>query len=95
VGGGESSGYELVVVEGAELALGSLKRAEDGRGVILRLYEPHGARGPATLRFSLHLRGAERVDLLEEQEGTVEVRGDEILLDVRPFEVLTLRVEPE
>ena len=31
--------------DGVELALGSLKRAEDGRGVILRLYEPHGARG--------------------------------------------------
>jgi alpha-mannosidase len=94
VGAGPSE-YGLVVVEGAELALGSLKRAEDGRGVILRLYEPHGARGSSTLRFSFHLRGAERVDLLEEQEGTVEVRGDEILLDVRPFEVLTLRVEPE
>ncbi len=95
VGGGESSGYELVVVEGAELALGSLKRAEDGRAVILRLYEPHGARGPATLRFASRLGGAERVNLLEEPEGTVEVRGHEVLLDVRPFEVLTLRAEPE
>ena len=95
VGGGESSGYELVVVEGAELALGSLKRAEDGRGVILRLYEPHGARGPSTLRFASRVGRAERVNLLEEPEGTVEVRDDEVLLDVRPFEVLTLRVEPE
>ena len=93
--GGGSSEHGLLMAEGVELALGSLKRAEDGRGVILRLYEPHGARGPATLRFSFHLGRAERVDLLEEPEGAVEVRGDEVLLDVRPFEVLTLRVEPE
>ncbi len=93
VGGGEPSEYGLVVAEGVELALGSLKGAEDGRGVMLRLYEPHGARGPATLRFASGIERAERVNLLEEQQGAVEVRGDEVLLDVRPFEVLTLRLE--
>jgi alpha-mannosidase len=91
---GAPSGYGFVMVEGVELGLGSLKRAEDGRGVILRLYEPHGARGPAALRFASGVGRAGRVTLLEEPEGTVEVRGDEVLLDVRPFEVLTLRVEP-
>ncbi|MCA1849242.1 MAG: glycosyl hydrolase-related protein, partial [Actinobacteria bacterium] len=93
--GGEPSEYELVVAEGVELALGSLKRAEDGRGVILRLYEPHGARGHSTLRFASRVGRAERVNLLEEPEGVVEMRDGEVLLDVRPFEVLTLRVEPE
>jgi alpha-mannosidase len=91
---GAPSEYGFVAVEGVELALGSLKRAEDGRGVILRLYEPHGARGPAALRFASGVERAEKVNLLEEPEGTVEVRGDEVLLEVRPFEVLTLRVEP-
>ena len=88
------SAYGFVAAEGVELSLGSLKKAQDGRGVILRLYEPHGARGPAALRFATGVERAERLNLLEEREGTVEVQGDEILLDVRPFEVLTLRVEP-
>jgi alpha-mannosidase len=91
---GAPSEYGFVAAEGVELAFGSLKRAEDGRGVILRLYEPHGARGPATLHFASGVERAEKVNLLEEPEGTVEVRGDEVLLEVRPFEVLTLRVEP-
>ncbi|MCA1688520.1 MAG: glycosyl hydrolase-related protein, partial [Actinobacteria bacterium] len=94
VTGGTSSEYGFAVAEGVELALGSLKRAEDGRGAILRLYEPHGARGPATLRFASGVGHAEKVNLLEETGEPVEVRGGEILLDVRPFEVLTLRVEP-
>jgi alpha-mannosidase len=93
--GGLPSEYGLVAAEGVELALGSLKRSEDGRGVILRLYEPHGARGPATLRFAFPIRRAERVNLLEEPEGTVEARDNEILLSVRPFEVLTLLLEAE
>ncbi len=94
VNGGAPARYGFVATEGLDLGLGGFKRAEDGRGVILRLYEPHGARGPATLRFSSGVGRAERVNLLEEREGTVEVRGDEVLLDVRPFEVLSLRVEP-
>src|SRR5215207_8687832 len=94
-GGGEPAGYGLVATEGVELALGSLKRAEDGRGVILRLYEPHGKRGPATLQFTFGANSVERVNLLEELEGTVESRDGEVRLDVRPFEVLTLRVMPE
>ena len=59
-GGGEPAGYGLVATEGVELALGSLKRAEDGRGVILRLYEPHGKRGSATLRFAFGAGSVER-----------------------------------
>jgi alpha-mannosidase len=92
---GASSRYGFVAAEGVELALGSLKMAGDGRGTILRLYEPHGARGPATLRFASRVGKAEKVNLLEEPEGMVETKGDEVMLDVRPFEVLTLRVEPE
>ena len=44
---------DFLAVDGLPLALGSLKRAEDGEGLILRLYEPHGNRGRATLRFPL------------------------------------------
>jgi alpha-mannosidase len=86
--------FGFLASEGLELAVGSLKRAEDGRGVIVRLYEPHGARGTATLRFASGVQSAERVNLLEEPEGAVEVRGAEVLVQVRPFEVLTLRLEP-
>ena len=81
------------------MALGSLKRPEEGEGLILRLYEPHGARGLATLRFARPIQSAERVTLLEEHDPTPlaeatepVVSGDVLRLSVRPFEVVTLRV---
>ncbi|MGH3089394.1 MAG: alpha-mannosidase [Rubrobacteraceae bacterium] len=83
----------FVEVSGTRLALGSLKLSEDGRGVILRLYEPHGARGEAALRFPSGVDRVERTNLLEEHEGPVEVEGDSVRLSVRPFEVVTLVVE--
>jgi alpha-mannosidase len=85
--------FGLVAARGVELALGSLKRAEDGRGVILRLYEPHGARGEAVLSFGFETARVQRANLLEEPEG--ELRGGEVRLEVRPFEVITLRVDPK
>jgi alpha-mannosidase len=88
-------GFSLLEAEGLELALGSLKLAEDGDSVILRLYEPHGARGECTLRFARPVERVERVNLLEETEGSVEVHEGAVRLGVRPFEVVTLRVEWE
>jgi alpha-mannosidase len=62
--------------------------------VILRLYEPHGARGRAKLRFPGGLKAAEKTNLLEDRGGTpVEVEDGVLDLEVRPFEVVTLRLE--
>lgn len=78
------------------MRLGCLKRPEVGSGVILRLYEPHGARGTATVRFARPVRQVERVNLLEEPETTAptpELAGETVRLALRPFEVVTLRAE--
>lgn len=86
--------FGLVEAEGLKLMLGSLKEAEDGRGIILRLYEPHGARGTSVLHFIRRIRGAERVDLLERTlDEELQVEGSLLRLPVRPFEVVTIRLE--
>jgi alpha-mannosidase len=83
----------LVRVEGLAVALGSLKMSEDGRAVVLRMYEPRGARGGCALRFARGVERVERTNLLEESEGEVEIRDGAVRLELRPFEVVTLRVE--
>lgn len=87
----------LVEASGQPIALGSLKRGEDGSSLILRLYEPHGGRGTAILTFDRPLATVERVTLLEETQPDLTPPhhdGQVIRLDVRPFEVVTLRVVP-
>jgi alpha-mannosidase len=94
-GRSEPEEYGFLEVDGVELALGALKPAEDGRGEVLRLYEPHGARGECTLRFAHHVASVQRTNLLEEPEGTVEVSDGAVRLALRPFEVVTLLVKWE
>lgn len=88
--------YGFVTVEGIELALGALKPAEDGNGVILRVYEPHGARGTVTLRFAERIRSAKMVNLLEDESEADELamEGDrQVTIKVRPFELMSLKFE--
>jgi alpha-mannosidase len=70
----------------------TVKTAEDGDGIIVRLYEAHNRRGPVTLQFARPITSAEEVDLLERPRGTVDVDGNTVTFDVHPYEVKTLRV---
>lgn len=71
----------------------TVKPANDGRGIIVRVYEGHGSRGPASLSFSRSIVTAEECDLLEQRTGDV-IRPDTHTLTfaVRPYEVKTFRV---
>ncbi len=78
-------------VNGVRLLLSALKRAESGEALILRLYEPHGARGQTSLTWA-GVKKAARVNLLEEAEEALELRGGTVSLSVQPFEVVTLKL---
>jgi alpha-mannosidase len=84
-GGWEGS---FATVEGG-LVLDTVKRAEDSDALVLRMYEPHGARGVAHVRLGVPFVSARRASLLEEP-------GDPVDLDTlgfRPHEVITVIVE--
>jgi alpha-mannosidase len=73
----------------------TVKAADDGRGVIVRGYEALGGRRRFRLRPGVPCTGAVRTDLLERDGEPVEVEeGTGIVLTVRPFELVTLRLLP-
>jgi alpha-mannosidase len=72
----------------------TVKRAEDGDGVIVRLYESHRQRGPVTVRTSFRLDAAWETNLLEENESALSVEDDSIQLNIRPYQIMTLRLRP-
>ncbi|HWG84847.1 MAG TPA: glycoside hydrolase family 38 C-terminal domain-containing protein, partial [Deinococcales bacterium] len=78
---------------GLEVALASLKAAEDGPEgtLVMRLYEPNGGRGTCRLRWP-GLQAAERTDLLENPGAPLAVTDGTLDLPLGPFEIATLRL---
>ncbi|MDR1146621.1 MAG: alpha-mannosidase [Verrucomicrobiales bacterium] len=73
------------------IVIEAVKNAEDGSGIIVRLYEAHGTRGPLTLTTTLPFTKAVTTDLLERTTGKVPFHDGQLTLTVRPFEIVTLK----
>lgn len=69
--GGERS-WQALQLQGLPLGLGTLKVREDGGGLILRTYEPQGARGNAELTLPAGWVLEGEVDLLERPLGPAD-----------------------
>jgi alpha-mannosidase len=80
----------LVALEGGTAYVEAVKLAEDGSGdVVVRLYEPLGARVRVRVTPAFETSGSEVVDLLERPVAAADWDGAE--LSLRPFQIATLR----
>ena len=70
--------------------LDTVNRSEDGDALVVRLYEAHGARGTALLRFGLPVAAVRRANLLEDPGEELALQDGRVELAYRPFEVVTL-----
>ncbi|MGN5381386.1 glycosyl hydrolase-related protein [Streptomyces lasalocidi] len=71
----------------------AVKLADDGSGdVVVRLYESRGGRANGVLRTGFPLAGAEITDLLERPLEPAGTDGNAVPVQLRPFEVRTLRL---
>ncbi len=69
-----------------------IKQAEDGDGIILRLYESENRRGPAVLSFLHPLRKVQACSLMEVNEEDVPFEGNLLSIEVKPLEIQTYRL---
>jgi alpha-mannosidase len=79
-------------VDAANVVVETVKTADDGDGLIVRMYEAHNQRGPARITFTRPIASAVEVDLLEREHSPATVDGASVVVALRPFEVKTLRV---
>ncbi|GGT20367.1 alpha-mannosidase [Streptomyces atratus] len=83
-----STGHPAVTVE-------SVKLAEDRSGdVIVRLYESAGGRADTTLRVGFPVVQARITDLLERPLHGADTDEHGLVLSLRPFQILTVRLTP-
>ncbi|MGR9234903.1 alpha-mannosidase [Rhizobium leguminosarum] len=79
--------FAPLVVNGIPVAFSGLKPAEEGDGLILRLYEPAGRRGNLSLGLPSGWAASQPLNILEEP---MERKGP---ADIMPFEIRTWKLK--
>ncbi|HIS31481.1 MAG TPA: alpha-mannosidase [Candidatus Limivivens intestinipullorum] len=82
----------LVSVDQPNVVIETVKRAEDGDGMIVRLYESDNARTKAVLTVDGEILSAEECNLLEEKEGDMTHSGSQMPFVIKPYEIKTYRI---
>jgi alpha-mannosidase len=77
--------FEVLASGPMRVEISAWKPAEDGRGRILRLVETRGARGDVQVFWNTEASKVSAADL--------HAAGAATLLRMKPFEIVTLRVE--
>jgi alpha-mannosidase len=76
------------------VVLTAVKKAEDAKGLIFRVYEWAGKESVAEFHVPAGATGATVTNLMETPEGAaLKVEGDVVKAPIRPFEILTIRVD--
>ncbi len=83
----------MVSVSAPNVIIETVKQAEDGDGIIVRLYESQRKRGQVQVRFGCAVESAWVTNSTEENESALSVEQDSIPLNLRPYQIVTLRVK--
>lgn len=82
----------FVTLAGVPAVVETLKPAEDGDGLILRLYEPHGARGEVGVSLDLPVTQVLSCNHVEENTHEVAMDGNGFRCCIQPFQIQTFRL---
>ncbi len=84
----------FVLADESNIAIETVKRAENADAAVIRIFESGGRRGPFTLRFPCTIVRAEETDLLEEHpiSAPISAAGNEIYSTIQPYEIKTFVV---
>ena len=95
-GAAEKDRMEFLSADKRNVVLETVKKAEDGDGMIVRLYEVENARTKVTLHCAESILSAEETNLLEQPaDGAIDVKENEISLTIKPYEIRTIRIRTE
>jgi alpha-mannosidase len=85
--------YSFAGTDSDHIVIETVKRAEDSKHVILRVYECHGTTTSAVIRFGHPPKQVMLTNLMEEAGTPLKLCGYEVELMFKPFEIHTLELQ--
>ena len=85
----------MLSVDADHVVIEVVKQCDDEpTALVVRMYEAWGRRGPVTLRTPWGIGRATVTDLLEREVGDAPFHNSTVTLDMAPFQIITLKLEP-
>jgi len=92
--GSLSASHSLCQIHQPNVLLLALKQAEDGDGLIVRLMEVEGKDSEVMVRLPfLMIKRAYQANLAEENEKVLPSQQHGVVVRVKPFGIMTIRLE--
>jgi alpha-mannosidase len=92
-GGVPGSSFSLASCDAPNVVIETIKQAEDGDGVIVRMYECENSLTDTVLHWGRPVTSAESCDCLEQPDKEpVSTDGNDIRFTIKPYEIKTLRI---
>ncbi len=88
----KNAGKAFVSVDKANVIIETVKHAEDGDGVIIRMYECENSLTKTTLTFGSEIVGVTECNFMEEPEREIHTESDRFTVIIKPYEVKTYKV---
>ena len=85
--------FSLLRVSAPNVIAETVKMAEDGEDTVVRMYEAKNMSCRTTVSFGFPVEKVFVCDLLENPVKELTVRDGAVHLDIRPFEIVTLKVQ--
>ena len=84
--------YSFVKTDSKNIFVEAVKKAEDDESIIVRLYDAFGVNTKSELAFGFDVKKAYISDMSENTLCELAVKDNKIKLDVKPFEIVTLKI---
>ena len=87
------SRYSFISVDGENAFIETVKKAENGDGIIVRVCEEFNEHTHKTLTFGFDVEAAFLCDMMENETATLDVKGRSVSIKLKPFEIATLKIK--
>jgi alpha-mannosidase len=84
--------YSFVSGDCDNVIIETVKKAEDSKDIVIRVYETWNKQTDCTLSFGDTVKSAVECNLMEDNEGALEVIDNKIKMTFKPFEIKSIKV---
>ena len=92
--GSATEPVSTLALSSSDIVVEAVKISEDGKALIIRLYETTRAKVRCRITFNFPVKSVEEANLLEESQGRLVVKNAAVDLEFTPFEIKTIVVKP-